>query len=76
MSDQAEARKYEHDTPIRFWLSMPGNHTAKESDTNTIGEWIGVTAEEFAALSDGDDDAAREWISGLVEWGWHPERDA
>jgi len=70
------ARKYKHDTPITFWLSMHSNHTAKESDTSTVGEWLGHSAEEVEKLSDDEieselDEAEGEWLVGQVDHGWY-----
>jgi hypothetical protein len=74
---EASDRKYKHDTKITFWLSMPANHTAKESDTHTIGGWLGLTEAEFNNRSDDEiesmlEDELREWQGERVERGWHP----
>jgi hypothetical protein len=53
------------------------DHTAKDSETHTLAEWLGLDANDFAATSDDEiesllEDASREWLGEQVEHGWHP----
>jgi hypothetical protein len=74
-ADLRYSEKPTADTDVEFWCSMSTNHTAKESETETVEEWTGLTQDEIEEMSheDVEDSIAQAfdtWMSNFLEYGW------